>query len=494
MAVRSDRSWKPCPPVVLGAILLVAFSVALAVRPFLQKRWIQTAPISLRPKRQFVLDLCLVLATGGVVSIFNFAMFGFPLASGISLLTGCLVTGSFLAMDAALALERRLIVEVSAQKQNMPPPTRLFSVTRKFSLAAISLSVFVWVVIALVISRDIVWISKIGQTEKDLLGAQLSIAYELFFILVVFLALIINLIISYSKNLNLLFQNETSVLQRVSRGDLTGMVPVTTNDEFGLIASHTNEMIDGLRHRLKLISALKLAEEVQQNLLPQRPPDFPRTDIAASSLYCDETGGDYYDFLELPGGKLGIVVADAADHGIGAAMQMTTARSFLIYGSRYYQDPSNLMNEVNRYLVKDSRGTGRFVALIFVELDPVAATLRWIRAGHEPALLYDPSQDQYTALDGEGMVLGVDETYRYISTEAIHWSPGSVLFMGTDGLHETVDEKGRDFGRERLQRLIRQNHAKSAAEIQEAILEDIRSFRGNAAQQDDITLVVAKLM
>ena len=189
----------------LGAILLTAYAAALAARPFLLKRWIHTAPISARPKRQFVLDLCLAMATGVVVVIFNYAVFKFPLSSGISLLTGCLVTGFFLAMDTALALERQLIKEASAQNQETTP-TRLFSVTRKFSLAAISMSLFVWVVIALVISRDIVWISKIGQTEKDLLGAQMSIVYELFFIMAVFLALIINLIISYSKNLNLLFK------------------------------------------------------------------------------------------------------------------------------------------------------------------------------------------------------------------------------------------------------------------------------------------------
>jgi len=480
--------------VILGVILLATYSLALAVRPLLIKRWISTAPISLRPKRQFVLDLGLALAAGCVVITYNFAIYGFPLSSGISLLTGCLVTGFFLAIDTTLALERRLVIEATSRKQVGPPPSRLFSVTRKFSLAAVSLSLFVWVVIALVVSRDIVWISKIGQTEADLIKAQLSIAYEMFFIMAVFLALIVNLIISYSKNLKLLFDNETTVLQQVSRGDLNGLVPVATNDEFGLIASHTNMMISGLRHRLKLVSALKLAEEVQQNLLPRHPPVFPRTDIAATSVYCEETGGDYYDFLELPDGKLGIVVADAADHGIGAAMQMTTARSFLIYGSRYYQNPAALLNEVNRYLVKDSLGTGRFVALFFVEIDPDTASLRWIRAGHEPALLFNPEMDEFTLLEGEGMVLGVDESYRYGSDARHGWSKGSILVIATDGIHETHNETGQLYGRERLQQLIRKHHDQSASAIQNAILDSTNSFRGDAIQHDDVTLVVVKLL
>ena len=85
----------------------------------------------------------------------------------------------------------------------------------------------------------------------------------------VLLALVVNLIVSYSRNLRLLFNNETDVLERVSRGDLSRTVPVATRDEFGVIAGHTNSMILGLRHRTKMITALKLAEEVQQNLLPK---------------------------------------------------------------------------------------------------------------------------------------------------------------------------------------------------------------------------------
>ncbi|NIQ92700.1 MAG: phosphatase, partial [Deltaproteobacteria bacterium] len=110
------------------------------------------------------------------------------------------------------------------------------------------------------------------------------------------------MIISYSKNLKLLFENETNVLERVTQGDLSRLVPVATNDEFGVIAGHTNTMIDGLRHRLQLITALKLAEEVQQNLLPTEPPSYPGLDIAGISNYCDETGGDYYDYFRLSNG------------------------------------------------------------------------------------------------------------------------------------------------------------------------------------------------
>ena len=232
---------------------------------------------------------------------FNTIMFDFPPASALSLLFGCVVVGFFIAIDMALDRERHNILMALNSQRSLPLGDRLFPVTRKFFLVAVSTALIVTVVIVLVISRDIVWLSKIEQSESALIDAQLSVSYEIFFIMGILLAMVINLIYSYSKNLKILFQNETSVLEQVSRGDLSGLVPVATNDEFGLIAAHTNSMIQGLRHRIRLISALKLAEEVQRNLLPNQAPKIPGLDISGISIYCDETGGDYYDYLNLAG-------------------------------------------------------------------------------------------------------------------------------------------------------------------------------------------------
>jgi sigma-B regulation protein RsbU (phosphoserine phosphatase) len=168
----------------------------------------------------------------------------------------------------------------------------------------------------------------------------------------VLLALVVNLIVSYSRNLRLLFNNETDVLERVSRGDLSRTVPVATRDEFGVIAGHTNSMIQGLRHRTKMITALKLAEEVQQNLLPVSAPDHPGLDLSGTSIYCDETGGDYYDFFKLPNNNLGVVVADASDHGVGSALLMTTARAFLISGVQHFRGPTGQEDDVTLVVVK----------------------------------------------------------------------------------------------------------------------------------------------
>ncbi len=407
---------------------------------------------------------------------------------------GCLVFGFFFSLDMALARERTVILEAVARDTALPPPKRLYSMTRKFSLVAISATLFVSIIIVLVISRDIAWLSKIEQNAIALSQAQESVIYEIFFIMAVLLAMIVNLIFSYSKNLRLLFDNETGVLEQITRGDLTKIVPVATHDEFGVIAGHTNTMIHGLRHRMKLITALKLAEEVQQNLLPLTAPIHPDLDISGTSIYCDETGGDYYDYYKLPNGRLGVIVADASDHGVGAALHMTTARAFLLFGLQDFKGPARLLDEVNRFLTRDSSETGRFMSIFFLEIDSSAKTLRWVRAGHEPAILFDSSEKIFIELTGKGVALGIDEDFQFQEYAREGWTSGSIVIVGTDGIRETRNPKGDMFGLFRLQEVVRTHAAESAESIQNAVIDALNTFQGDATQEDDITLVVIKLL
>jgi len=324
--------------------------------------------------------------------------------------------------------------------------------------------------------------------------AQMSVMGELFFLVVVLLAEVANVIISYSKNLKLLFENETNVLERVTQGDLSRQVPVATNDEFGVIAGHTNTMIDGLRHRLQLITALKLAEEVQQNLLPREPPSFPGLDIAGISNYCDETGGDYYDYFRLSNGNLGVVVADASEHGVSAALLMTTVRALLRQRVAMEGDIARIVSDVNLELVRDVQESGRFMTMFFLEIEPENKILHWVRAGHEPAILYNAREDSFLELTGEGMALGVVGDVKYQKYTHQGWTPGSVIVVGTDGIREAQNTKGGMFGSDRLRESIRKRAAESAETIQNGIIEDLKIFQGKAPQEDDITLVVVKFL
>jgi sigma-B regulation protein RsbU (phosphoserine phosphatase) len=482
------------PPVRLGVNILAAFAIVLLLRRPLEVRTVNAAPQASQPRRQLVLDFVLGLAAGVVAGGLNHVLYGFPAGSTLSLIFGVATYSFFIALDMSLSRERRIILNALNQDRRVPPPKRLFPMTRRFTLVAVASALCISIVNLLVIARDMTWLTTVGTDPAATQEAILSVTYEILFIMAVLLGLAINLIISYSRNLKLLFENETGVLERVTNGDLSRFVPVATRDEFGLIASHTNTMIEGLRHRIQLISALKLAEEVQRNLLPTRPPEIPGLDLAGTSLYCQETGGDYYDYVLLPQGRLGIVVADVSGHGVDAALFMASARAFLISEAQAFKNPAALVGDVNRYLTRDSARTGRFMSMFFLEIDPAARTLRWVRAGHEPAVVFEPSTGKFSELGGDGMVLGADEKafYREYATQG--WKPGTVVVIGTDGVTETRNPAGELFGSERVREAIRSNADKSAAGIQSAVIDAVQTFRRQAPQEDDVTLAVVKLL
>jgi sigma-B regulation protein RsbU (phosphoserine phosphatase) len=482
------------PPVRLGVHILAVYSAVLVLRRLLEYRWVISADDVSQPIRQFFFDLAAGLSAGLLAAILNHASFGFPAGSLLSLIFGALVYGFFIALDMSLSRERAVIRKAFAEDSVQAPPKRLYSMTRRFTLVAVATALCITIVNLMVLARDMSWLTTVGTDPGAIRGAILSITYEVLFIMAVLLGLAINLIVSYSRNLKLLFENETGVLERVTNGDLSRLVPVATRDEFGLIAGHTNTMIEGLRHRIELISALQLAEEVQRTLLPAAPPDVPGLDLSGTSIYCQETGGDYYDYVLLPEGRLGVVVADVSGHGIDAALFMASARAFLLSEAQSFKTPALLARDVNRYMTRDSDPTGRFMSMFFLEIDPRAKMLRWVRAGHEPAVVYDPVRATFCELGGEGMAMGVMDAAEYRDYTQQGWAPGSVIVIGTDGITETRNIAGEFFGAERVRQVVRANASRSAAGIQSAVIEAVQTFRGQAPQEDDVTLVVVKLM
>lgn len=478
----------------LGVHIFAAYAAVLIARRPLERRIVEAANEESQPKRQFVFELLLGLTAGLLAAALNVAVHGFPAASTRNLIYGVLIYGFFIALDLSLARERTIILSALAGNTAQPPPKRLYPMTRRFTLVAVATAICVSVVILSVIARDMSWLTTVGADPGAIREATLSVTYEILFIMAVLLGLAINLIASYSRNLKLLFENETGVLERVTNGDLSRMVPVATRDEFGLIAGHTNTMIAGLRHRIELVSALKLAEEVQRTLLPSRPPLVDGLDLSGTSIYCHETGGDYYDYVLLPGERLGVVVADVSGHGIDAALFMASARAFLLSEAQTFQSPARLARDVNRCVARDSASTGRFMSMFFLEIDPRAKTLRWVRAGHEPAMLYDPMQATFRQLGGEGMAMGVLDTAEYRDYTQQGWVPGAVVVIGTDGITESRNAAGELYGVERVRQVVRANASRPAADIQAAVIEAVHRFRGEAPQEDDVTLVVVKLM
>ncbi len=241
---------------------------------------------------------------------------------------------------------------------------------------------------------------------------------------------------------------------------------------------------------------LAQAMEVQQNLLPNSGSVWDGLDIAGRSLFCDQTGGDYYDYFEKSDSAsrtISIVAGDVSDHGLPSALLMTTARAFLRECASRPGSVSTIVGHVNRHLTHDVQASGRFMTLFYAEIDCTDRRIHWVSAGHDPALVYDPRSGEFGELGGQGgLPLGVFEDARY---EEYHreLAAGQVLVIGTDGIWEARNREGRMFGKLLLQQVIRDNVVRPAAEIVEKVLESLKQFLFPLDIQDDATLVVVKV-
>jgi sigma-B regulation protein RsbU (phosphoserine phosphatase) len=321
---------------------------------------------------------------------------------------------------------------------------------------------------------------------------QLNLTFEIG----VFVTVGIWLTFLVSSNLTKPLQEITQVLRKVQNGLFETKVRVTSNDEIGYVGDVINAMTDGLTERDRIKQSLTLAKEIQQNLLPRDTLKFEGFDIGGKSVYCDETGGDYFDFIPKTSGegkKLGVVIGDVSGHGISAALLMATVRSSLRQRAFHPGSAAQIISDVNRQLVQDIEHSGEFVTLFFLVIDMARKELVWVRAGHDPGIVYDPDSDSFTEIGGSGLALGVDEKFIYSEQRSTHFSKGIVILLGTDGVWEASDPQGNRFGKEAVHDVVRTNHQKSASEIIDAVLDAQAAFQQEFKKEDDATLVIIKI-
>jgi len=325
------------------------------------------------------------------------------------------------------------------------------------------------------------------ETVLDQLSGTLAIELIVFSISAVTLTYLV------AVNLSRPFRDIIAVLHQIKSGRLNQRVRVVSNDEIGYTGDTINEMAAGLQERERMRRSLSLAREVQQSLLPLKAPQMPGIQIAGTSLYCDETGGDYFDFMEIERSglrRLAAVIADVSGHGVSAALLMTSMRALLRARSSLPGGPQEIVRFLNRRISLDTEETGQFVTLFYLEVEPQTRTVEWVRAGHEPAYLYRPRADRFETLDGQGAALGIEEESRY-SINRTFVRSGNILVLTTDGIFETRRHREM-FGRQRFMEVVRRNHHLDAVGIRDAVLAAIDDFRGRTRQEDDVTLVVIR--
>jgi sigma-B regulation protein RsbU (phosphoserine phosphatase) len=240
----------------------------------------------------------------------------------------------------------------------------------------------------------------------------------------------------------------------------------------------------------KMARELALAGEVQASFLPRELPHIPGWQLSVTLKPARETSGDFYDVNLLPNGRLGILVADVVDKGVGAALFM--ALSWILirtYAAEYPTQPELVLSAVNRRILKDTNAN-QFVAVFYGILDPATGTLVYCNAGHcPPYLVSAQSGEDVRKLIRTGVPLGIfeDETWEQ---GVVQLAPGDVLVLYTDGITEAQNEQEAFFGEDRLLESVRASLGHPAQDIQDAIITDIHKFMDDAPQFDDIALAV----
>ena len=288
--------------------------------------------------------------------------------------------------------------------------------------------------------------------------------------------------------------------KKLAQGDLDQHVDIRTGDELQELGDIFNDTGPKLKERQRMKQSLAVAMQVQQNLLPQEPPQLPGFDIAGRSLYCEETGGDYYDFIDLVDlgpGKLGIAVGDVTGHGIAAALLVASARGVLrSHASRHGSDLGRLFDALNTHLVRDTDDE-RFMTLFYGVLDAETRSFEWTSGGHDPALWLRRNgapQPQIDELPNTGLPLGIVDGAAFESSGPITLKSGEILVIGTDGIWEAHNADRDMFGKDRLRELLSAGADSTAQEIYAAVVDAVKQFRATTPQEDDITLVVIKAL
>ena len=231
----------------LAAPILVTFACLYGSRLALES-WLQSRDLRKQVNIQFRVDLILFVVGGLALAGFNFLIHGFPLGSGLKVILGMSVLGFFIACDLGLRRERQLALTLSDSGQQIDIDQSPYPLTKKFSWFASLCFLISGAVVSLVVAKDLVWLSQLGGQE-DLTKAALLVSLEVAFIFIIMLGYTLMIISNYGRNLRLFLSFQHTTMSQVADGKLNARVPVASNDEFGVIAKHTNKTIEALHAR-----------------------------------------------------------------------------------------------------------------------------------------------------------------------------------------------------------------------------------------------------
>jgi HAMP domain-containing protein len=289
----------------------------------------------------------------------------------------------------------------------------------------------------------------------------------------------------------------SSASEAVGKGHLDVSVPVRSSDEVGRLANNFNTMIHGLKEaelarsqQSRIESELAVAHSIQEKLLLAKPPQVPGLEVAFRCIPAKELGGDFYDCIEVKGGKWGFLIADVSGKGVPAALHMANLRNLFRIFAPESESPLATLKKVNAMAYPDLQAES-FVTMIYAVIDPQTLQVRLINAGHDPA--YWMRQGAIEAFDATAPPVGLAEASDFdpVADEiSFTMAKGDLLFTFTDGVTEAMNAQEVQFSLKNLKDVILQGGG--AGETLARMQNAIRQHAGGADQSDDITMLAVK--
>lgn len=236
---------------------------------------------------------------------------------------------------------------------------------------------------------------------------------------------------------------------------------------------------------------LDIARSIQQGLLPNTAPGLAGYEIAGWNQPADQTGGDYFDWQALPDGRVAISLGDATGHGIGPALVMASCRAYARASLMVANHNDGVLDRLNQLLAQDLPAN-RFVTFAVMLLDPAAAYVEVLSAGHGPILWHRYDTNEIVNLDAQGIPLGMMAGAKYENGTKIWLEAGDTLALITDGFYEWTNPEGEEFGLERLETVIREARDSQPEEVIATLRQAVETFCRGTKQQDDLTAVLLK--
>jgi serine phosphatase RsbU (regulator of sigma subunit) len=284
--------------------------------------------------------------------------------------------------------------------------------------------------------------------------------------------------------------------RRMESGELAHRIEVRGDDDLWDVARAFNQAAAGLerareaeKERERIESELALARRIQARLLPDAPPQVPGLEIAGASGSAREVGGDYFDHIDLGGGRVVVVIADVSGKGVGAALLMSAFRAALLSADLPHTPVAQLATRLNGFLHR-SVEPGRFVTAFVAFVDAASGAVQYVNAGHNPPLVLRADGTHEWLSEG-GTILGILPESPFAAGATV-LGPGDLVALYTDGVTEGADATGAMWGEERLVETVRRLHDRPAAEMVRRIVAEVRAFEGETGPADDITMLVVR--